>query len=134
MMIKDNLKPIVMDLVQEKINDDEFQNLEKGYKDHDLDFTENDRRMYLFKEVFASIRGKDDYVKMERMLEENDALGLFKKIMEQSRYIIHLEEAMLETLYTEEDLTMVTADFSGNIDIKSTELADLIMECIQESL
>ena len=134
MTIKESLMPIIKDIVQEEINEDEFQNLEEGFKEYDLDFTENDRKMYLFKVVFDRIREEDDRIKLDNLIASENPLALVEKILEQSRYIIHLESRMLETLYTDEDLTLSTANFWGDIDIRSTELTYLIMECIEELL
>lgn len=134
MTIKESLMPIIKDIVQEEINEDEFQNLEEGFKEYDLDFTENDRKMYLFKVVFDRIREEDDRIKLDNLITSENPLVLVEKILEQSRYIIHLESRMLETLYTDEDLTLSTANFWGDIDIRSTELTYLIMECIEELL
>lgn len=134
MTIKDSLMPIIKDIVQEEMNEDEFQNLEEGFKEYDLDFTENDRKMYLFKVVFDRIREEDDRIKLDNLIASENPLALVEKILEQSRYITHLESRMLETLYTDEDLTLNTANFWGDIDIRSTELTYLIMECIEELL
>lgn len=134
MTIKESLMPIIKDIVQEEINEDEFQNLEEGFKEYDLDFTENDRKMYLFKVVFDRIREEDDRIKLDNLIASENPLALVEKILEQARYIIHLESRMLETLYTDEDLTLEIASFIGDVDIKSTELAELIMECIEELL
>lgn len=134
MTIKNSLMPIIKDIVQEKMNGDEFQNLEDGYKEYGLELTENDRKMYLFKVVFDSVREENDHIKLDNLIASENPLALVEKILEQARYIIHLESRILETLYTDEDLTLEIASFIGDVDIKSTELADVIMECIEELL
>lgn len=90
--------------------------------------------MYLFKVVFDSVREENDHIKLDNLIASGNPLALVEKILEQSQYITHLESRMLETIYSDEDLTLNTASFSGDVDIKSTELAYLIMECIEELL
>lgn len=79
--MRDALKPIIKNHVQEAIESEGYKDLEKIYAESTLDLilTTDDRRMYLFKVVFGQIRNKDDDIKIERLIQEADVRQLIKK-------------------------------------------------------
>lgn len=133
-MTRESLKPIVKDYIKEAIDSEDYRHLEQMYAESpfDVKLTNEDRRIHLFRVVFEKIRNEDDEIKIRNLIKNADVFELVAKVLEQAKYIINLEVEIANLMYSREDLEMQVADLNGHFSYKNMELAELIIECIDE--